>query len=159
MTDKFTTATKAIEDVVTQAKQNLEGYVKTQQEQFEKASSQFLKSYEELTVLSKQNVDAFVASGTIVAKGAETAGKQVAAFTQSSLEKNVAAGKAVLAVKSIRELIDLQNSYFKSSLDALVAEGTKLQELSVKVTNEALAPISARVNVAVEKLTKPAVAA
>ncbi len=158
MTDKIIAATKAFEDVVAQTKQNLEGYVKTQQEQFEKASSQLLKSYEELTTLSKGNVDAFVASGTVVAKGAEIAGKQVAAFTQASLEKNVAAGKAVLAVKSIRELIDLQNSYFKSTLDALVAEGTKLQELSVQVTNDALAPISARVNATVQKLTKPVAA-
>lgn len=158
MTDKIIAATKAFEDVVAQAKQNLEGYVKTQQEQFEKASSQLLKSYEELTTLSKSNVDAIVASGTVVAKGAETASKQVAAFTQASLEKNVATGKAVLAVKSIRELIDLQNSYFKSTLDALVAEGTKLQELSVQVTNEALAPISARVNATVQKLTKPVAA-
>lgn len=155
MTDKIIAATKAFEDVVAQAKHNLEGYVKTQQEQFEKASGQLLKSYEELTSLSKSNVDAIVASSTVVAKGAETAGKQVAAFTQASLEKNVAAGKAVLAVKSIRELIDLQNTYFKTTLDALVAEGTKLQELSVQVTNDALAPISARVNATVQKLAKP----
>lgn len=155
MTDKIIAATKAIEDVVSQTKQNLEGYVKAQQEQVEKASSQILKSYEELTALTKGNVDAVVASGTIVAKGAEVASKQVAAFTQASLEKNVATGKAVLAVKTIRELIDLQNSYFKSSLDALVSESTKLQELSVKIANEALAPLSARVNVTVEKLSKP----
>ncbi|HYG88667.1 MAG TPA: phasin family protein [Azospirillum sp.] len=155
MNDKIAAAQKVFGDVVGQAKQSFEGYAKAQQEQIEKASAQFLKSYEELNALTKGNVDAVVQSSTIVAKGAEEAGKQVAAFAQASLEKNVATGKAAFAVKSIRELIDLQNDYLKQSFDALITETTKLQELSVKVTNEALAPLNARMNLTVEKLAKP----
>jgi hypothetical protein len=37
----------------------------------------------------------------------------------------------------------------------MVAEGTKLGEMSFKVANDAIAPIQARVNVAVEKMAKP----
>ncbi|AWK86458.1 phasin family protein [Azospirillum thermophilum] len=158
MSDKIAAATKTIEDAVTTAKQNLEGLVKAQQEQVEKASAQILKGFDELTALTKGNVDAVVKSGTIVAKGAEEAGKQVAAFTQSSLEKSVATGKALLAVKTIQELVELQNAYAKSSFDALVAETTKLQQLTVKVANEALAPINERVNVTVEAIAKPVAA-
>lgn len=158
MSDKIAAATKTIETAVTTAKQNLEGLVKAQQEQVEKASAQILKGFDELTALTKGNVDAVVKSGTIVAKGAEEAGKQVAAFTQSSLEKSVATGKALLAVKTIQELVELQNAYAKSSFDALVAETTKLQQLTVKVANEALAPINERVNVTVEAIAKPVAA-
>ncbi|HEY0837350.1 MAG TPA: TIGR01841 family phasin [Azospirillum sp.] len=152
---KITAATKSIEEAVGQAKQNLEGLVKAQQEQLEKAQAQLLKSYDDLAALSKQNVDAVVLSGSIVAKGAEEAGKQLAAFTQASLEKNAAAGKALMGIKSVRELIDFQNAFVKQSFDALVAETTKLQELSVKVTSEAIAPLSARVNATVETFAKP----
>ncbi|ALG69717.1 hypothetical protein VY88_11795 [Azospirillum thiophilum] len=159
MSDKFATAAKSIEDAVTTAKQNMEGLVKAQQEQVEKASAQILKSYDELSVLTKGNVDAVVKSGTIVAKGAEEAGKQVAAFTQSSMEKGVSNAKALLAVKTIQELFELQNAFAKASLDALVSESTKLQELTVKVANEALVPLSARMNVAVETLSKKPLAA
>lgn len=155
MNDKIIAATKVMEDAVAQAKQNIEGLVKAQQEQVEKASAQILKSYDDLAALTKDNVDALVQSGTIVAKGAEEAGKQVAAFGQSAVEKNVATGKALLAVKTLNELVELQNAYVKQTMDALVAEGTKLQELSIKITNEALAPINARVNATVEKLGKP----
>ena len=155
---KITAATKTIEDAVAQAKQNLEGLVKAQQEQLEKAQAQLLKSYDDLAALSKLNVDAVVQSGTIVAKGAEEAGKQVAAFTQASMEKNVAAGKALLGIKSVRELIDFQNAFVKQSFDALVAETTKLQELSVKVTSDAIAPLSARVNATVNTFAKPVAA-
>jgi phasin family protein len=156
MSDKFAAASKTIEDAVSTAKQNLEGLVKAQQEQVEKASAKILKSYDDLSSLTKGNVDAVVKSSTIVAKGAEEAGKQVAAFTQSSLEKGVSNGKALLAVKTIQELIALQNAYAKASFDAFVAESAKLQELSVKIANEALAPLSERVNLTVETLGKPA---
>lgn len=159
MSDKFATATKSIEDAVATAKQNMEGLVKAQQEQVEKASARILKSYDELSVLTKGNVDAVVKSGTIVAKGAEEAGKQVAAFTQSSMEKGVSNAKALLAVKTIQELFELQNAFAKASLDALVSESTKLQELTVKVANEAMVPLSARMNVAVEALSKKPLAA
>ena len=155
MNDKIAAAQKVFQDAIGQTKQGFDGYAKTQQEQIQKASAQLLKSYEELNALTKGNVDAVVQSGTIVAKGAEQASKQVAAFTQASIEQSLAVSKSALSVKSIRELVDLQNSYLKSSLDALVAESTKLQQLSIKVTNEALAPLNARVNLAVEKLAKP----
>lgn len=159
MSDQIAAVTKSVEDAIATAKQNLEGLVKAQQEQIEKASAKVLKSYDELTVLTKENVDALVKSGTVVAKGAEEAGKQVAAFTQSSLEKSVSNAKALLAVKTIQELVELQNAYAKASIDALVSESTKLQELSVKIANEALAPLNARVNATVEVLSKKPVAA
>lgn len=158
MSDKFAAASKAIEEAVAVAKKNLEGALSAQKEQFEKATTQILKSYEDVAVAAKENVDAVVASSTIVAKGAEVAGKQVAAFTQSSAETAVANGKAALAVKTINELFELQTSFFKTSVENFIAESSKLQELTVKIANDAAAPISARVNAAVEKLVKPVVA-
>jgi hypothetical protein len=37
----------------------------------------------------------------------------------------------------------------------MVAEGTKLQEASVKLAENAFAPVNARMTVAMEKLAKP----
>ncbi|WP_029009835.1 phasin family protein [Azospirillum halopraeferens] len=155
MNDQIATIAKNMESAVSRAKSNLEGLTKTQQEQVEKAAAQLLKGYEELAALTKENVDALVLSGTIVAKGAEEAGKQMAAYTQASMEKGVAAGKAAFTVKSLRELFDLQNAYVKQSVDSFVTESTRMQELSAKIANEAFAPINARVNATVAKLSKP----
>ncbi|MGQ9369759.1 phasin family protein [Azospirillum sp. ST 5-10] len=155
MNDKIAATVKSMEDAVATAKQNLEGLAKTQREQMEKASAQMLKGYEDLAALTKENVDALVLSGTIVAKGAEEAGKQMAAFTQSSMEKSVAVGKAAFTVKTLRELIELQNAFVKQSVDAMVSETAKMQELSAKIANEALAPISARVDATVKTFAKP----
>ncbi|MBP2294063.1 phasin family protein [Azospirillum rugosum] len=155
MTDKFAAATKTFEDAVAAAKQNVDGLVKAQQEQIEKASAQLLKNFDELTALAKGNVDAVVKSGTIVAKGAEEAGKHVAAYTQSSLEKGAANGKALLAVKTIQELVELQSVFAKAAMETFVKESGKLQELSLKTAKEAFAPINDRVQVTVETLSKP----
>lgn len=155
MSEQFAAAGKAIEDAVAAAKKNLEGAVKVQKEQLDKATAQILKSYEDVAAAAKDNVEAVVASSSIVAKGAEEAGKQVAAFTQLSAESAVASGKAALAVKTINELFELQSSYFKSSVEAFLSESAKLQELSVKIANDAAAPLAARVNATVEKLSNP----
>ncbi|HEY0837349.1 MAG TPA: phasin family protein [Azospirillum sp.] len=169
-TMKAKPAPKLIEDVAGQAKEQFENIIKAQQEQakvqfeqtfaatkeqVEKASAQLLKGYEELAAFSKENVDAIVQSSAIVAKGAEEIGKEVAAFAQSAFEKNVAAGKALMSVKSINEAVELQNSFAKQSFDSFVAEATRIQELSVKVANEAFAPLTARLNAAVSTLSKP----
>jgi phasin family protein len=124
-------------------------------EQFEKASVTLFKSYEELSQLGKENIDAFVKSGTIVAKGFEDMGKIWMAFTQRSLESSVETAKAAIACKTIREVVDLQSDFARQSFDSMVAEGTKIGEISVKVANEAIQPLQGRVNVVVEKILKP----
>ena len=137
---------------------NYEQFVSTAKQQVEKSTSQFLKGIEEMTALTKQNVDAFVKSGTILAKGFETISKSNAAYAQSTLESSAAASKTVLGVKTVRDLVDLQSSFVKKSFDSAVAEGTKVSEISVKVANEAFQPISAQLNATLGKLTKPVAA-
>ena len=60
--------------------------------------------------------------------------------------------------QSSREIVDLQSEYAKTSFDNIVSEGTKISEMTVKVANEALEPINARMNAAVEKMSKPVAA-
>ena len=43
----------------------------------------------------------------------------------------------------------------KAALEKMVAEGTKLQEASVKLAESAFAPVNARMTVAMEKMAKP----
>lgn len=129
--------------------------VELTKEQVAKANAAFLKGYEDAQGFGKGNVDAFVQASTLFAKGAEQISKQVMALTQNSMQSSAATAKALLGCKTLRDVIDLHADYTRSSFDTLVAEGTKLSELSMKVANESAAPIQARVTVAVEKLTKP----
>lgn len=130
--------------------------VEAMKEQVENSGHAFFKAYGDLAAFGQANAEALFRSGSIVAKGAEEMGKEVIAFTQTSLETGVATGKAMMSVKTLRELVDLQTEYARSSFDSMVAESTKLSEMSAKVTNEALGLIGARVNAAVETFGKPA---
>ncbi len=124
-------------------------------EQVEKASVQAFKTYEEMSKFSKENLDAYVAASTVLAKGFESVSKAWFAFAQESMENSAQAAKALMGAKTLREAVDLQTDLAKSNFDKFIAESTKLSEMSVKVANEAFEPINARVNVAVEKLLKP----
>jgi len=132
--------------------------VQLTKEQVEKASTAFFKGYDELSVYSKGNVEAVVQAGSIYARGLEDLGKILMAISQSHLEASVAAAKAVLGCTSLRQMVDLQTGLARSNFDKLVADGNKLSEVSLKVANEALEPLQARVNAAVGKFIKPAAA-
>ncbi|WP_372398406.1 TIGR01841 family phasin [Azospirillum sp. HJ39] len=161
---------KSLETVATQAKEQYEGFVKAGQEQtvkqfeqtatvakeqFEKTAAQLLKSYEDLQAAGKANVEALIASSTIAAKGAEDLGREVVAYGQSTLDKSITTGKALLGAKSLQEVVELQNAFLKSSFDSLLAETGRLQELTTKFTSDAFAPLNARVTATVETFSKP----
>jgi phasin family protein len=164
-------AQKTVETALVTGKETVEGFMKAgvdaaqkgiehavqlTKENVEKASTAFFKGYDEFSVYSKGNVEAVVKAGSIYARGLEDLSKTMVAISQSQFEASVAAAKAVLGCTSLRQMVDIQTGLARSHFDKIVADGSKLSEISLKVANEALQPIQARVNVAVEKFTKPA---
>jgi len=124
----------------------------------EKTSEAMFKGYDQMNTFGKENLEAVVASGSIYAKGVENLSKEVFALAQSSFETSMNLAKAFMGVKSLREAVDLQSDLSRTQFDKLMADSAKLAELSLKVANEAFQPIQARINVAVEKMMKPAAA-
>ena len=115
-----------------------------------------IKSAEEITAFGQANVEAFLKSGQIWAAGVQDLGKTIAATAQAQIEATMSSFKALTGVKSFKEVVDLQSSKARTSLEAAVAETGKLADASLKLAEEALAPITARVNVAVEKFGRAA---
>ena len=124
-------------------------------EQIEKASQTAYKSFEEMSKLQKDNWDAVVAASQIWAKGAEVIGKAWMGLAQETLETAATTAKAMVGVKTLREAVDLQADFAKGNFDKFVAESTRMSETAVKVANDAMEPITARVNVSVEKIYTP----
>lgn len=135
---------------------NLDQAMTMAKEQVEKASTAFFKSYDELTVFNKENVEAVVRAGSIYAKGVEELSRAMVTLTQAQVESVAAATKAIFGCTTLQQIVDLNTDLAKTSFDKAVLESSKLSEMTVKVANEALEPIQARVNVAVEKFVKPA---
>jgi len=107
---------------------------------------------EELTELGRGNVEAFVASGKVAAKGVETLGQEVAEYSRKSFEEASAALKAFAEVKSPTDFFRLQSEFARTQFDSLVAETARLSETVVKLAGDVAEPLAGRYTVAAEKV-------
>lgn len=147
-----------VEQVFAMSKQTAEKAVETSKQAATQSAEAAFKGYEDLAVLGRDNLDALVRSNNAVAKGIEAIGKQVMAFAQSAMEENVAQARALVSVRDIQELVDLQNDFAKKRLEATIAESARLTELSTQVANEAFEPLRKRMDATVETVLKARVA-
>jgi phasin family protein len=158
------TKTKAIEAAASDAKKvesvandSVKDVAAVATASFEQAQTQMkegvqraVKTAEQFAHFSQGNVEAFVKSSQILATGLQDLSKLFAATAKANYDESVATFKALTSVKSLKEAFDLQTSFARSSLEKAVTESGKITEHSLKVAEQALAPISARVNAAVE---------
>lgn len=132
-----------------------EEFYNTSREKMDEAQKSVFENFDQVSDFNRENVEAMIVSSNIVAKGFEVIGKEFAAFAQQAAEANMAAAKKFSSAKNPQEMMDLQTEWAKTAFDGFVAEATKLQDISVKVSNQASQPINDRINKAVETFAKP----
>ena len=110
------------------------------------------KVAEELTDLTRGNVEAFVASSKIAAKGIETLGQGAADYGRRSFEDASAALKSFAEVKSPTDFFKLQSDYVRSAFDGWVSESAKASEAVIKLAGEVAEPITSRYTVAADRV-------
>ncbi|HJS83984.1 MAG TPA: phasin family protein [Acetobacteraceae bacterium] len=115
-----------------------------------------MKTAEEILAFSQGNVAAFVRSGQIWAAGLQDLGKQVAATAQGQIADTVSAFKAIAGAKSVRDAIEVQAALARNTIEKTFAESGRITEASLKLTEQAIAPVAARVSLAVEKFGRAA---
>ena len=116
------------------------------------------KVAEEMTDLTKGNIEALVASTKVAAKGVEKIGQEVAEYSRKSFEDASAAIKGFADVKSPADLFRLQGDFARTQFDSVIAESSKLSETMIKLAGDMFEPITSRYSVAAERV-KNAVAA
>ena len=115
-----------------------------------------IKSTEDFFAFGQANVEAFVKSGQIWAAGVQELTKLFATTTKASFDESVATFKAISSAKSVTEAIDLQSTFATSVVEKALAESNKLINTSIKLTEQTLAPITARMTVAADTFGKAA---
>ena len=105
---------------------------------------------------TKGNVEALVESGKILASGLQTMGKDYVTEGKTAFETVQADIKELAAVKSPADFFKLQGEIMRRNFDAVVTAGSKHSEAVLKLTNDAFAPVSTRVSLAIEKVKKAA---
>lgn len=114
------------------------------------------KTAEDFLSFGQANLEAFAQSGQIWAAGVQDIGKSFAGLAQAQFDQTVATWKALAGVKSFKDAIDLQSTLARTTVETAVAETGKLTDASFKLAEQAIAPLAARVTVAVEKFGRAA---
>jgi len=102
------------------------------------------EGFNKMVALTKDNTEAFIQSANVAGKGFETINNEVVAYSRKRIEDGVTAAKAIFGAKSLNEAIELQTAYFRTALDAHVAQFSRLSQLAVDTTKSAAEPISVR---------------
>jgi phasin family protein len=131
------------------------GSVRTQAD-IKTGMNNMAKTVEDIFAFGQGNLEAFVKSNQIWATGVQDLSKAVAATAQAQLDHTFATVKALAAIKSVKEVVDLQTNLARASVEKVVAETGKLTDASVKLAEQAWAPINERVTLAVEKFGRAA---
>ena len=141
--------------IVTEGAANARVAMEKGMEQMTKGAEGFMKAAEEATEFSRGNVEAFTKAAQTWATGTQDLARQAMALAQGLTDQTLEGAKALAAVKSLNEAAEIQSKYAKAALEKAVAESAKFQEAVFKLAEQAVAPISARVTVAMEKMGKP----
>lgn len=115
-----------------------------------------MKTAEEFVAFSQGNMEAAVKSGQIWAAGVQDLSKQVAATAQASFEETLSTFRAMAGVKSVKDAIELQTSFARAAFEKTMTESGRLTDATLKLAEQAIAPLTARVTAAVETLSKSA---
>lgn len=118
---------------------------------FEKASL----NYDQMVSFNKETAEAVLKAASIAGKGAETINAEVFAYSRQSVEDGVTATKAMLASKTVQELLQAQSDFTKSAFEAYVAEAAKVRDMALDTAKAAVAPLQARFTASADLLQVP----
>lgn len=145
-------AMKAGTEAVTKAyDQALSACKDTVQKAFPQAAGRF----EELAGLQRANLEAVFAAGTKAMKSAESFSEEVIAFNKKAMEESVANAKKLFECNTMQEVVEFQTDLACAQLEAMLAQGTKMTDLALRMAGEIVEPMQARIGETVEKLGKP----
>lgn len=113
-------------------------------------SATMLTGMEAAAAFNQANMQAVVASSSIVAKALEAMTSEVAAYTKRSYEDGMAAAKALSSCRDVSELVEKQAEFQRGSLESFVSEAAKLNELYAAAAKDAFEPLGKRFTAAVD---------
>lgn len=148
MNEAIQTSQKFAEDAKSRIQTMVSGFNDKAKVAMEKSS----KTAEELSDIAKGNVEAFVESSKIAAKGFETLGQSAAEYGRASFEKTSATLKSFASVKSPTEFFQLQSELLTSAFDAMAAETAKSTEAFMKLAGDIAQPLSSRAAIVSDKI-------
>ncbi len=126
--------------------------------QVNRAADSMFKAAEEAAAFGRGNVEALAKSAQAYVSGVQDLSRQAAAMVQGLTEQALEGAKALSGVRSLKEATEIQAGLARTAFERTVSETTKLQETALKVVEQSFAPLSARMTLAAEKMSRPTAA-
>lgn len=143
-----------LEDTTMDMSANLTGFQDAMAEAQTKAKAAFEKGTAmmgEASEFTKGNVEAMMESGKIFAEGMQSMGSELVTEGRSAFETMSSDVKELAGAKSPTDFFKLQGDMMRKSFDSAVAYSSKNSEAMLKLASDAMAPISGRMSMAMEK--------
>lgn len=152
-------AAKGLDETVSNIKSGMAaataGFEKTQ-EQVKEHMDKAIRTAEELVSFGQGNLEAVVKSSQIWLAGVQDLSKLVASNAQAQVDATVSAFRQFSTVRSPKEAVELQTNLARSSLEKALSESRRLTDSSFRLAEQTVAPIAARVTLALEKFGRTA---
>jgi len=148
----MTTQTRKAADAGFAAAEQIKTVVSEANDRAKTAMEKNAKIIEELAELSRGNVEAFVASSKVAAKGVETLSQSAANYSRARFEEATAAFKSFTDVKSATDFFKLQGDFARSAFDSAVAESARVSESVLKLAGDVAEPLTSRYAVAADRV-------
>ena len=124
-------------------------------EQVNRAAGTVFKAAEDAAEFGRGNLEALAKSTQAYVSGVQDLNRQTVALVQGLAEQAVEGAKAFSGVRSLKEAAEIQARVARAAFERAISDGTKLQETALKVVEQTVAPLSARMTLAVEKMSRP----
>jgi phasin family protein len=100
----------------------------------------------------REAAETLARAGRIYFDGLQTIGAGVAQAAQKQMDETLEAYRALAGVKTVREAFELQVKLTRAGANRFLTEGATVAEQSAKLTSDVIAPITAGVRSAAQKL-------
>jgi hypothetical protein len=99
-----------------------------------------VKTFEDLQVAGKENVDLAVKAFGAVSTKAQAIATEFADYSKKSFEESTAAFEKLSGVKSLDKAIEVQTDFAKTAYEAFVSQATKFGSLYADLAKETYKP-------------------
>ena len=113
---------------------------------------------EDIGVFNRDNAEAMMETATAMAKCCEALGVEWIEYARTSVDQGVTTSRDLMSCRTVEDAVTIQGRFFKEAVDAYLAEGARMSEISLKMANEAMTPINDRVRKVVDTMQRPVAA-
>ena len=124
-------------------------------DQVKRAADGLFKAAEEAAAFGRGNAEALAKSAQAYVAGVQDLSRQTAAMVQGLTDHALEGAKALSGARSLKEAAGIQANLARAAFERAIGDATKLQETALKVAEQSFAPLSARMTLAVEKMSRP----